>query len=406
MAKRRGTGEGSIWKEGISWRAAVTLDRKRVTRSFKTQKQALDWIQQVKHQVNQGLTYSATHIMLENFLSEWLNIHKTVLKPKSAERYAQLASDYIFPKIGNLKLKDLRVEVIENFYQNSLQTGVSVRNVRYVHSLLHRSLNDAVRRGLVGFNPAHGARLPRLQQREMEILDEAEIRQFLIAAQGHRHEVLFKLAIQTGMRQGELLGLRWSDLDWQRGTIRVQRQVQRVKGLGLVFMTPKTSAGRRTIQLGEEILQSLRSHHTQQQIVKAFAGKRWVDLDLIFSSNVGTALCSELLLQEFKVLLKKAGVKPIRFHDLRHSFASLALNHGIPPLIVSKVLGHSKPSTTLDIYGHMIPVYQDEVARLMDELVTPIPVKLREKAGIEPQSGQSQVASKCTSIARESKSPR
>jgi len=230
---------------------------------------------------------------------------------------------------------------------------------------------------------------PKVEQAEFQVLNEDQAQQFLIACTGSEFESVFYLALTTSMRQGELLGLKWSDLDWQRGTIRVQRQVQRVKGQGNVFMTPKTSAGRRTIQLGEEILQSLRSHHTQQQIVKAFAGKRWLDLDLIFPSNLGTALCSELLLQEFKALLKKAGVKPIRFHDLRHSYASLALNHGIPPLIVSKVLGHSKPSTTLDIYGHLIPVYQDEVARLMDELVTPIPVKLKEKAGIEPQSGQS-----------------
>jgi integrase len=172
----------------------------------------------------------------------------------------------------------------------------------------------------------------------------------------------------------------------------------------MVFMPPKTSAGRRTIQLGEEILQSLRSHYAQQQIAKAVAGERWVDLDLVFPSRTGMARCSELLLQEFKTLLGNAGVKQVRFHDLRHTFASIALNNGIPPLIVSKVLGHSKPSTTLDIYSHLIPVYQEEVALLMDQLVTPIQVRVGEKADTEPQSDPTQDNSNCTSIAREPKS--
>jgi integrase len=386
MAKRRGNGEGSIWKEGKSWRVGVTLDGRRLTKSFSTQSECQSWLQDMKNQVNQGLTYRATQLTLEVYLKKWLLIHKSSLAPRIGERYEQVARDYILPFIGKYKLKDIRIEKIENLYQDLLKEGKSVRTVHWVHSILHKCLKDALKRGLVGFNAAHGARKPKLNQKEMEFLNESEVLQFLMFAHGTRNEGLYHVAIKTGMRQGELLGLKWSDLDWNKRIIRVQRQVQRIKGQGIVFMRPKTKAALRSIRLGEATIQTLRRHMAQQQLEKAFAGERWENFDLIFPSRVGTPQSQSNLLKEFKVLLKEAGVKKIRFHDLRHTAASLMLNHGIAILIVSKMLGHSKPSTTLDIYGHLIPTMQEGVASLMDELVTPIPVKMGETVDLEAVS--------------------
>jgi len=383
MAKRRGNGEGSIWKEGKYWRAGVTLGCRRVTKSFGTQSECQSWLREMKKQIDQGLTYRATQITLEVYLNEWLDIHKMSLKPRIGERYEQIARDYIIPYIGKFKLKDIRVEKVENLYQELLKDGKSVRTVRWVHSILHRSLKDAIKRGLVGFNAAHGARLPKNQQKEIEILNEEEVLQFLITANGTQYECLYHLAIKTGMRQGELFGLKWSDLDWGNGYLRVQRQVQRVTGQGLVFMQPKTKAGRRSIQLGEGTLELMRKHLAQQNMEKAFAGMKWKDFNLIFPSKLGTPLWPSNFLKDYKALLKKAGLRELRFHDLRHTAASLMLNHGVPVLVVSKILGHSKASTTLDIYGHLIPIMQEGVASLMDELVTPIPVKLGEIVDLE-----------------------
>jgi integrase len=150
----------------------------------------------------------------------------------------------------------------------------------------------------------------------------------------------------------------------------------------MVFMPPKTKAGRRTIKLGEGTLHVLRKQKARQQLDRAVAGKRWQEMGLIFTSKVGTPLSSPNVLQEFKALLEVAGLRKIRFHGLRHTAASLMLNHGIPALVVSKILGHSKPSTTLDIYGHLIPFMQDGVANLMDELVTPVPVEMGESVDL------------------------
>jgi integrase len=286
------------------------------------------------------------------------------------------------PYLGKSRLQDLRVEHIEGLYQVLLQEGVSVRNVRYVHSLLHRSLSDAVKRGVVGLNAAHGARQPKMVFQEMKILDENQVMQFFIAVQNDRNNALYHMAIKTGMRKGELLGLKWTDLDWNRGTIRVQRQVQRVTGQGMVFMSPKTKAGRRSIALGDETLRVLREHLITQKVEREIAGNHWQDFDLIFPSSVRTPQSPTNLLKVFKSNLKRAGLPVIRFHDLRHTAASLMLNQGVPAFVVSRILGHSKPSTTMDIYGHLIPAMHVGIGNLMDELLTPIPVEMGDKSSI------------------------
>ncbi len=194
-----------------------------------------------------------------------------------------------------------------------------------------------------------------------------------------KHSALYHLALSTGMRQGELLGLKWADLDWKKTTLKIQRQwTQKLKG-GFEFTTPKTNAGKRTIALGNTALETLRTHQQNQFIQMQKAGDRWNDMDMIFISRIGTPLDKHHLLKSFRKLLEDAGLPKIRFHDLRHTAASLMLNNGIPVIIVSRRLGHAKPSITLDVYGHLIPGKQWEAAALMDELLTPISIELPQQ---------------------------
>ena len=397
MARKRANNEGSIWKEGQSWRAAVTLDGRRISRSFQSKMECKVWINDIQSQITRGMTYASAQLTLNTFLRQWLDIHKSTLGPKTAPRYEQLARDYILPELGEIKLRELRLDAIEAHYQTLTKMGLSSRSVRFVHSIIHKSLNDAIRRGYLSFNPVQGAILPRPDQKEMQILDEDEVMRFLIVVQGNRREALYNIAVKTGMRQGELLALKWSDLDWKRGTIRVQRQVQRIPGEGMVFRAPKTKASLRTIQLGEQTLDTLRNQRTRLELEKAVAGERWQEHNLIFPSTVGTPMGASNLLKDFKKQLEKAKLRDIRFHDLRHTAASLMLNYGVPVLVVSKILGHSKTSTTLDVYGHLIPVMQEQAARIMDEVITPIPVNLGEK--IEEENIDSDP--RCTSVARQ-----
>ena len=187
---------------------------------------------------------------------------------------------------------------------------------------------------------------------------------------GDRFYPLYYLAIHTGMRQSEIIGLKWEDVDWEFSTIQVKRQVRHFRGGSYTFTEVKSKSGMRTIILGKQALEVLRTHKMQQQTITNSAGEDWTDLDLIFPSNVGTPLTASNIRRAFRKLLTASGLPKIRFHDLRHTAASLMLNHGIPVLIVSKRLGHSKPSITLDVYGHLIPSKQEEAAQLMDDLMT------------------------------------
>ena len=203
----------------------------------------------------------------------------------------------------------------------------------------------------------------------MKVLDANQVSHFLITAQGSYYEALYYLAIHTGMRQGELFGLKWDDLRWQSGVLLVQRQVQREPGRSWVFLEPKSQSGSRTVKLGQGVLHILSLHKQNQELMRAVAGDKWEENGLIFPNRRGKPGDQSNLRKDLNAVLKKANLPEIRFHDLRHTAASLMLNKDIPPIAVSQRLGHSKPSTTMDIYGHLYPEMQEEAARVMDEVV-------------------------------------
>jgi len=378
MAKRRTNQEGSIWKDRKKWRAAVTIDGQRLTCNFDTKTECVAWIKKTQTQVERGMTYSKANVTLGDFIPKWLEFHKTTVAPNTAVQYKQQTDNYILPELGKIKLRDLSLNIIEAHYMALQKSGLGASSVRYVHAILRKCLNDAVRRGYIGYNPTQGAILPRVDDKEMVFLDEDEILRFLITIQESSYNALYTLAIKTGMRKGELLALKWTDLNWQHSTLRVQRQVQRIKGEGLVFRPPKTRAGRRTVQLGQKTLETLRQQYQESKRQANLAGENWKEHGLIFPSVVGTPLDGENVTKDFKTQLEKAGVKKIRFHDLRHTAASLLLNNGVPVIVVSKMLGHAKTSTTLNIYGHLMPTMQEQAAQVMDEIVTLIPVNFGE----------------------------
>jgi integrase len=376
MARKiRGKNEGSLHQRpNGTWRAQLSVSGRRISKGFKTKAEAQEWLRSMQTQVERGFDYQAGKITLAEYLPQWLESHAVSLRPKTADQYRRVIEKHILPHIGDIQVKNLRIARVEQFYGELVQSGLGVRTVRIVHAILHNALEKALRYGLVVSNPTHGAALPRYRHGEMQVMDESQVTRFLVAAQDSPYLALYHLALTTGMRQGELLGLKWTDLQWHSGALLVQRQVQDIRGQGTIYQEPKTRSGRRTIKLGEVTLQTLRLHREHQQLLKASAGNRWKENDLIFPSKVGTPRDPSNLRLDFKRVLEKAGLPKIRFHDLRHTAASLMLNHGVPVIVASKRLGHSKPSITLDIYGHLYQEMQDEVARKMDELVSPVPV--------------------------------
>ncbi len=306
---KRGNGEGSVTHRGGRYRAQTPpIKGKRISRSFKTKAEAHEWLRKIQFQFDHGYDYQGGKISLAEYLSDWLKTSRLALRQKTADQYERTITKYVIPRIGSMALNELRLAKIEQFYADLLLDGVGVRLLRVIHSILHRSLNKAVIYDLVVKNPTQGAALPKYKHAEMKFLDESQIPIFLIAATGSKYEALYYIAITTGMRQGELFGLQWSDLHWNSGMLYIQRQSQRAAGKGWWFEEPKTRSGKRPILLGENVLQKLREHHEKQKLQRALAGDHWQDYNLIFPSSVGTPGDPANLRNDFLKVLERAGL--------------------------------------------------------------------------------------------------
>lgn len=375
--KNRGRNEGSVFQlSNKRWRAQIYQSGSRHSRNFLTKEEALSWLRTTRVNMERGFDLKGGNTTVAEYLEEWLDNHRISLRSKTAHAYSRMIKNHILPFLGNKRLKDLKLVTIEEFYSELLQKGLGPRTIRITHNILHTSLAKAVKYGLLIYNPTQGASLPRYFHNEMNVMDTSQVTQFLVAAQNSKYHVLFHFAITTGMRFGELLGLRWTDVQWNAGVIHIQRQMQDVPGEGCVFVEPKTNAGRRTIKLGEGSLDLLRHHKQDQEFQQKVVGQRWRGMDLVFTNTIGGPGVTSNIRKEFHRVLDLAGLPQIRFHDLRHTTASLLLNNKVPVIVVSNMLGHSKPSVTLDIYAHVFHDMQGEAAVIMDKLVTPIKVEI------------------------------
>lgn len=373
MAKKRSNSEGSIFKKpNGKWRAQVSLDGKRLSFTAATKRECVDWIRDTQHQIDQGLTIKGTEITLNEFLVDWLKTIRVSKAESTHKLYHWFSHKKIIPHLGKILISDLRPDRIQRYYEHMLtKEGSSEHQVSTIHKVLRLALNHAMKMGYIARNPAVGTTPPKPKQKEMSFYDENQVQVFLDAALeiGDRFYPIYYMAIHTGMRQAELMGLKWSDLDWTNKTITVIRQVLHLKGDGYKFTKPKSKSGIRSVFLGDKALEVLKEQRETIEELKANVNRDWTELDLIFPSNVGTPLMASNIRRGFHRLIEESELPKIRFHDLRHTAASLMLNHGIPVLIASRRLGHSKPSITMDVYGHMIPSKQAEAATLLDQLM-------------------------------------
>lgn len=379
MAKR-GNNEGTIYKrQSGTWRAQVSINNQRLSYTGKTRVECHQWLRKTMDLVDRGMNFENKDISLEQYLEEWFEIKKNTIKPKTAYDYRLLIDKYILPDLGKVKIAKLTTFEITHFYVRMKDSGKGTRTIQITHNILRSVLQDAVRNGLINRNPCDGALLPRNEKKEMNVLNEHQVTKFLIAAEGSRYKALYHLAITTGMRYSELVGLKWGDIDWEKGTIKVQRQLQYIPHKGYQFSDPKTRSGVRTIMLGNSTLEILREHYRNN------SGSDKTGEHLIFVNAIGTKIYFKRLHQDFKRVLREAGLPEIRFHDLRHTAATLMISNGIPVVVVSKILGHSKPSVTMNIYAHTSIEMQSEAAKLMENLVTPIAVNIQDFQNTEIQ---------------------
>ena len=275
---------------------------------------------------------------------------------------------HIKPTLGHIRLAKLMPPLVRAFLNDMLREGFSPRTVQYSHAVLRRALGQAVKDGLVARNVAKLVDPPKVERPEVEPLTPKQARVFLKAMEGDRLEALYSVAVAVGLRRGEALGLRWEDVDLEKGNIRVRASLQRVdKKLRLVEL--KTKRSRRSVALPSVAVAALRRHRIQQMEERLLAGSRWQDTGMVFTSTIGTLLEPRGVLRKFQSALERAGLPRKRFHDLRHTCASLLLVQGVHPRVVMQILGHSQIAVTMDTYSHVVDELRRDAANQMDSLL-------------------------------------
>lgn len=367
---RRGHHEGSVFYMAARDRWVVdvsTSPGKRKRFYFKTKQEAIRKKNEILRQLEQGALADGPKQKLGKYLDDWLeNVHKSKLRLGTYINYKKLTK-YIATDLGNIWLEKLTPQQVQTFYTKKLDSGLSSKVVHEIHGVLHLALKNAVRWGMVSRNVCDLVTSPRIVSREVVPLSADQARIFMKHMRGHRFEVLFTMAIVTGMRRGELLALRWADIDFDRRSLRVLHSVSLIAGHGYVEGKPKTAAGKRGIDLPAFLLDVLQQHHTQQ-ITLQKATEEWEDRDLVFSNLSGGYLHPNHLGDAFRCLLKEAGLPPMHFHDLRHSAATILLAKGVNIKVIQELLGHSDIAITLRVYGHLMPSMQGDVVETWENL--------------------------------------
>jgi integrase len=304
---------------------------------------------------------------LDQFLNQWLEAVKPAIRHSTYLSYEGAVRLHIVPEIGPLTLEKLSVEHVSRLIaQKQRDPKLSSRSVRYVLLVLRNALNKAVRWGAVSRNVASLVDPPRVIARDVRVLSPDETKLLLQAAKGEPIEPLVTLAVSTGLRLGEALALQWTDIDLERRQLRVTKSLQRIPGRGQVLLETKTKRSRRSVVLPVRTTEALRALHASQQAMRRAAGDQWQSLGFCFTTSSGRPLDQRDVLRSFRRVLRKARLPPMRFHDLRHSCASLLLAEGISPRVVMETLGHSRIAVTMDTYTHVMPALQREAADAMD----------------------------------------
>lgn len=335
--------------------------KKMLRRGFKTKKEAEAAMIEAQNALNKGTYVEPSKTLYADFMKNWLKDKETTVKKSTLETYAYLVNSFIIPHLGQTELSKITPRQIQTLY-NDLKTSnrLSDENIRKIHTIINESLNKAFKWEMIVRNPATLVEAPKVAKKEIEVWNEEEIHRFLSFAKGSRYYAAFLLALTTGMRQGEILGLRWKDIDEENRTISV---VQTLSHKGKILSVgAKTASGNRQISIDEVTLNQLLPLKLKYKEEKMANRPIYQDHDLVIRTSIGTPVSPRNLLRSFYSIIEKAQVKKIRFHDLRHTHASLMLKQGVNPKIVAERLGHANVKITLDTYSHLLPNLQKETA--------------------------------------------
>lgn len=371
MAKRA-KGEGSLYQRPDGcWVAQVDLGwhdgkRKRKYVAARTRTEAHAKLRQVLSERDQGQMQTARPMKVHEWFAEYrAQVAVPRQRVSTVERLDDLLRLHITPTIGHHRLDALKPVHLVQLYNQKLAAGLSAASVRQIHANIRRALAVAVKWQLISVNVATLVDPPVVRRVEVAPFGSEEAQRLLEAALGDRMEARWIVGLALGLRQGEVLGLFWDDVDLDAGTLRVQRALQRQRGVGLVFTDPKTARSRRIVSLPAPLVDALRAHRSRQLQERLVAGTMWKGSDCVFTTECGAPVDPRNDYRLFKALLRKAELRDARLHDLRHTAASLLLLQGVAPRVVMEVLGHSQISLTMNTYSHVVPELKRDAADRM-----------------------------------------
>lgn len=386
---KRGQNEGSIIKRADgTYEARYSLgfdkDGKRIRKSIysKNRTELSQRLTAILNQINCGLYVEPSKLTVAEWLDTWLQEYKHgSVKPSTYGCYVDLVKGHIKPLIGNIPLKDLQPHMIQKLVNDLHRQGraggnkaLSSSSLRKTHAILHCCLEQAVTNGLMVKNVADKIKLPRQAQKQVKALSKDEQAIFIEAAEGERLKFLFQFALGTGLRVGELCGLRWNNADIKKGIIQVKEQVQRVKNphgdtaTMMIVCDVKTKSGNRSIPLPDSLLALLKQHKINQLQERLQAGAIWTDNNIVFANEIGGYLEQRNVARAFHRVQERAGLKGFNVHSLRHTYATRLLESGISPKVAQELMGHSTIAQTLDTYSHVLPETKQEAVQALNGL--------------------------------------
>jgi len=386
MGKRRSSGGTIIHRADGRWEARVSIGdgagrRRRKSFYGRTQREVHQRLTQALHDQQQGLPVGGDERQaLGTYLEAWLRTTQPTIRPTTFVSYTGHVRRHLIPALGRIPLVKVTPQQVRALLADKSAEGLAPGTVQRIHATLRACLNQAFRDGLVARNVAMLVSPPRAVRYDMKPLDPDGARRLLAAAKGDRLEALYAVGLAMGLRQGEALGLCWSDVDWEAGTLQVRHSLQRVPKMlredhsrgadNYRLVEPKTR--QRTILMPQVVATALHDHRLRQLEERLAAGPAWgwKGGDLVFATTVGTPLDATVVTKGFQALLARSGLPRIRFHDLRHSAATLLLAQGVIPRVLMETLGHTQIGTTLNLYAHVLPTLQRDATDRMDALLT------------------------------------
>lgn len=371
----------AVRKRGKSWLATMELGRdpltgrrRRTHVTAATRREAEFEEARLRHEVAEGLDLEPTKITVAQYLSRWLGSVKSNLAPATYRRYEDLLRLHVVPYVGAVSLSKLRPLQVQQLYarlQGDISAeglGLSPRTRLHVHRVLSTALTQGVRWQIISRNVCQAVDPPRAPRAEIPALGPEEARRLLQVAE--EEDTVWGdavvVALQTGLRQGELLGLRRQDVDAEGGRLTVYQTLHYLPGEGMTLRQPKTNRSRRALPLGATALAAFARLRRRQLEKRLTLGAAYKDIGLAFTTSLGTPVGANNLRRAFRRIVARADIGPLRFHDLRHAHATLLLARGVHPKVVSERLGHANIGITMDTYSHVLPSLQEEATRDLD----------------------------------------